>query len=66
MARFTQAQLDDLRAAIAEGVLRVSANGRSTEFRSLAEMRELERMMAAELENSSYRPSRTYVSFRRA
>lgn len=66
MARFTQTQLNDLRAAIAEGVLRVSANGRSTEFRSLSEMRELERMMSAELEGNAHKPGRIYASFRRA
>lgn len=66
MARFTQVQLDDLRAAIAEGVLKISANGRTTEFRSLAEMQQLERIMAAELEPDQVPTRRTYLSFRRA
>ena len=66
MASYTQQQLDDLRAAIAEGVLRVSSNGRSVEYRSLTEMRQLERIMAEELEASTRRPERIYYSFRRA
>lgn len=66
MASYTQTQLDDLRAAIAEGVLKVSSNGRSVEYRSLADMRQLERIMAEELEASTRRPERIYVSFRRA
>ena len=64
--RYTQQQLDDLRAAIAEGVLRVTANGRTVEFRSLAEMQQLERIMAAELEPDRVPQRRTYLSFRRA
>ena len=64
--RYTQQQLDDLRAAIAEGVLRVTANGRTVEFRSLDEMRTLERIMTAELEPDRAPQRRTYLSFRRA
>jgi arylamine N-acetyltransferase len=63
---YTQTQLNDLRAAIAEGVLKVSANGRTVEYRSLADMRQLERIMADELEQSTRRPERIYCSFRRA
>lgn len=63
---YTQTQLDDLRAAIAEGVTRVAANGRTVEYRSLDEMRKLERIMADELEASTRRPERIYYSFRRA
>ena len=66
MAKYTAQQLTDLRAAIAEGTLRVSANGRTVEFRSLAEMQQLERSMAAELEPDNPRPSRIYASFKRA
>ncbi len=63
---YTQTQLNDLRAAIAEGVLKVSSNGRTVEYRSLADMRQLERIMADELEQSTRRPERIYYSFRRA
>jgi len=63
---YTQTQLDDLRAAIAEGVTKVAANGRTVEYRSLDEMRKLERIMSEELEQSTRRPERIYYSFRRA
>jgi roadblock/LC7 domain-containing protein len=66
MARFTQTQLDELRAAIAEGVLRVSANGRTVEYRSLEDMRRLETIMSAELEAAPTTPRRIYAAFRRA
>lgn len=66
MARYTQAQLDDLRSAIAEGVLKVSANGRTVEYRSFDEMRRLEAIMSAELEASPTTPRRIYAAFRRA
>lgn len=35
---FTQAQLDALEAAIADGALKVSYNGKEVEYRSLKEM----------------------------
>jgi len=63
---YTAQQLADLRAAIAEGVTKVAANGRTVEYRSLAEMRQLERIMADELESTTRRPERIYASFRRA
>jgi hypothetical protein len=63
---YTATQLADLRAAIAEGVTRVAANGRTVEYRSLDEMRKLERIMSEELEQSTRRPERIYYSFRRA
>lgn len=63
---YTQAQLDDLRAAIAEGVTSVSANGRNVQYRSLDDMRRLERAMADQLEASTRRPLRILASFRRA
>ena len=66
MTSYTQQQLDDLRSAIAEGVLRVSANGRSVEYRPLAEMRQLERTMSDELEQATRRPKRILVSFKRS
>jgi hypothetical protein len=51
---------------MAEGVLKVSVNGRSVEYRSLAEMQQLEQSMAAELEAATIRPRRIYPSFKRA
>jgi hypothetical protein len=63
---YTQAQLDDLRAAIAEGVTSVSANGRTVSYRSLDDMRRLERVMADQLEASTRSPLRILASFRRA
>jgi hypothetical protein len=66
MARFTQVQLDDLRAAIAEGVTKVAANGRVVEYRSLAEMRRLEAIMSAEVEAEPTITRRIYLSHRRA
>lgn len=41
---YTQAQLDALRAALASGVTRVSYDGRTVEYRSIAD---LERAIAA-------------------
>lgn len=66
MARFTQQQLADLRAAMAEGALEIRANGRVVIFRTLAEMQQLERQMSAELEGTTYKAARIYGSFRRA
>jgi len=61
---YTLQQLTDLRAAIAEGVLVVATNGRRVEYRSLAEMLQLERIMAGELEETgtNQRIRRTYFS----
>ena len=63
---YTQAQLDDLRAAIAEGVTSVSANGRTVSYRNLDDMRKVERAMADQLEPSTRRPLRILASFRRS
>ena len=63
---YTQQQLTDLQAAIAEGVLVVMSNGRRVEYRSLAEMLQVERMMIRELGGSSVRfDTRRYAGFRR-
>lgn len=62
---YTTTQLADLRAAIAEGITRVAANGRTVEYRSQDEMRKLERIMSDELEASTRRPLRILASFRR-
>ena len=66
MARYTQQQLDDLRAAIAEGVTYVMANGRQVTYRSLTDMQRLERIMTAELEPENLPSRRVYASYKRA
>lgn len=64
---YTTQQLADLRAALAEGVLRVKfSDGRELQYRSLDEMRRIERVMAAELEANTSGLRRVYLSFRRA
>ena len=64
---YTSTQLEDLRAAIAEGVLSVRfSDGRSLTYRSLDEMRRIEAAMAAELESSTtVRVRRTYFTMQR-
>ncbi|NIB44822.1 hypothetical protein HBA55_34900 [Pseudomaricurvus alkylphenolicus] len=42
---YTQQDLRDISAAIATGVLQVTINGRSTTFRSLAEMMQVRSMI---------------------
>ena len=46
---YTQQQIDDLRAAIAEGVTYVSSGGRTITYRSLSEMMQVLRMMENDL-----------------
>lgn len=67
MAAFTQAQIDALQEAIALGVTTVSYQGRTTTYRSIAEMREILAMMNASVSTSSIgTPRRTsYATFRR-
>jgi hypothetical protein len=66
MARYTAQQLSDLRASIAEGVLEVRfSDGRRLIYRSLSEMRRLEAIMSAELEQGKYSPQRISCSFKR-
>jgi hypothetical protein len=63
---YTQQQVDDLRAAIAEGVTTVSSSGRTIVYRSLAEMMQVLRTMEGEL--ASAQPTgnrRTYLQFQR-
>jgi len=63
---YTQQQLTDLRAAIGEGVLRIrSIDGQEVVYRSLAEMRQIEAAMVAELETSQPRIKRTVYSYSR-
>ena len=65
---YTAEQLADLRSAIAEGVLKVRfSDGREMTYRSLAEMLEIERRMAAQLEAGQARKvRRKYQTFQRA
>ena len=65
---YSSQQLADLRSAIAEGVLKVKfSDGRELTYRSLAEMLETERRMAAEVETAQARPvRRIYQTFQRA
>lgn len=66
---YTQQQIDDLRAAIAEGVLEVESAGRRVKYRSLAEMQEILRTMegeiAAPVVSGYVSQSRSYVEFHR-
>jgi hypothetical protein len=51
---YTMTQLEELRAAIAEGVLHVRfSDGRQLTYRSLDEMRRIEKTMAQQLEAST-------------
>ena len=65
---YSAEQLAELRSAIAEGVLKVRfSDGRELTYRSLAEMLETERRMAAEVEATQPKPvKRIYVTFKRA
>jgi hypothetical protein len=65
---YTAEQLAELRSAIAEGVLKVRfSDGRELTYRSLAEMLETERKIAAEVEVTQARPvRRIYQTFQRA
>ena len=65
---YSSQQLVDLRSAIAEGVLKVKfSDGRELTYRSLAEMLETERRMAAEVETAQAKPvKRIYMTFQRA
>lgn len=66
---YTTEQLDALRSAMAEGVRSVAfPDGRRVEFRDLAEMMQMERKMAAEVEvGASMQPvRRKYFQFQRS
>lgn len=63
---YTQQNLDDLRAAIREGVLRIrSIDGQEVTYRSLAEMRQIEAAMVADIETAQPRIKRTVYSYSR-
>ncbi len=63
---YTLQQLQELRAAIAEGVLMIrTVDGQEVRYRSLAEMRRIEAAMVAELEPSASKIKRTVFTFER-
>jgi hypothetical protein len=63
---YTQQQLADLRAAMAEGVLRIrDIDGQEVLYRSYEDMKRIEAAMVAELETSQPRIKRTVYSFSR-
>jgi hypothetical protein len=62
---YTQQQLEDLEAAIAEGVTSVSSNGRQVSYRNLGDMLKLRDLMAQELGIAGAGRRRHYASFKR-
>lgn len=67
MAGFTQAHLTAIKEAYASGITRVSYDGKTTEYRSLAEMKQIIATIEAELaaESGKPRPVAGFVSFKR-
>lgn len=67
MAGFTQAQLDAIKAAFATGVTRVTYDGKTTEYRSLAEMERIITRIEASLASDAGKPAPLvgYARFRR-
>ncbi|MBN9568988.1 MAG: hypothetical protein J0H79_15455 [Alphaproteobacteria bacterium] len=67
MAGFTQAQLVAIKEAYASGITRVSYDGKTTEYRSLAEMKQIIGTIEADLaaEAGTARPAAGYVRFKR-
>lgn len=68
MAGYTQAHLDAIRAAYASGVTRVSYDGKTTEYRTLAEMRQIISTIEGELaaQAGRRRPVAGFATFRRS
>lgn len=63
---FSQTDVDNLKAAIATGAKRVRfEDGRETEYRSLAEMKDALAMAESEVAGRSSRPRATYAAFDR-
>jgi hypothetical protein len=60
---YSLAQLDALEAAIATGTLRVTAEGRTIEYRSLAEMKQIRDDMRGALMPANKRPAVTFATF---
>lgn len=67
MAGFTHAQLAAIKEAYASGITRVSYDGKSTDYRSLAEMKQIISTIEADLaaDAGKARPVAGYASFRR-
>ena len=65
---YTQAQLDAIKRAYASGVTRVSYDGNSTEYRSLADMRQIIATIEAELaaQGGKKQPVAGFASYRRS
>lgn len=56
MADYNQAQLDAIRKAYASGITRVTYDGKTTEYRSLADMRQIIATIEADLASATGRP----------
>jgi hypothetical protein len=67
MAGFTQAQLNAIKEAFASGITSVMYDGKRTEYRSLAEMRQIIATIEADLASQAgtSRPVAGFVSFSR-
>ena len=68
MAGFTQDQLDAIRLAYVSGVTRVSYDGKTTEYRSLDEMRQIIATIEADLavKAGRHQPVAGFANFRRS
>lgn len=68
MSGYTHAQLVAIKQAYASGVTRVSYDGKTTEYRSLADMREIIATIEADLavQSGRKRPIAGLSSFRRS
>lgn len=63
---FTQAQLDALDAALAQGSLRVRMDGKEVEYRSLDEMLRLRGLMATDVAGATPAARVAYATFERS
>jgi roadblock/LC7 domain-containing protein len=62
---WTETQLSALESAIASGTTRVTHDGKTVEYRSIAEMIQIRNMMRADLGQASTAPRSTLVRFDR-
>jgi hypothetical protein len=62
---WTETQLSALESAIASGTTRVTHDGKTVEYRSIAEMIQIRNMMRADLGQTSTAPRSTLVRFDR-
>lgn len=60
---FTQTDLDNINAAIASGELRASVNGRTVEYRSVAELERARGIIEADLAKASVPAAGRRTSF---